>query len=348
MLAGALFVSGCAGPAAPPGEPEVKGSHSVYSLPISKRGFYLGIVATPKNSPMSSFEDLAAAYEEAGRIAEVAMVWVEAQGIGEHEALKRNRLIEGLRVHGLRTFITLNFATIKKAEGGLEYVVDAPEGTPANLSDPAFRERWMAEARELARDFRPEYISLGNEINDYFYLHPEELDAYVSLFDETKREIKKVSPETKVLVVFSYNHLLENEQWELLETFDSRADVIGITTYPWKQYGAPEDMPDDYYSRIAMHTTRPIAFTEIGWISDPPSSEKRQSQFLLRFLELTKDLDVEMVNWLFLHEMELGGVAGEVSDPRTGSIALKRRDGSEKDVYLLWLDLKDLPLEDKG
>ncbi len=316
------------------------------TLPISKRTFYIGLVPTPRNSPNSSFEEIVAAYEETGRIAEICMIWVRDQGIGEYELLKKNRVIEAARNYGLKVFVTLNFATIKKVEGGLKYVIDAPQGIPANLSDPVFRSRWVEEARNIASEFKPEYFSLGNEINDFFYLNPDEFNSYLSLFEEAKTAIKSVSPHTKVLVVFSYNHLVENGQWNMLEEFNDKVDLIGLTTYPWKQFNTPKDIPDDYYLRLRKYVSKPIAFTEIGWVSDPPSSEKQQSEFLLRFLELTKGLDIEMVNWLFLHEIQIQGTVGMFTNPRTGTIALKKSDGTEKDIYWLWIDLKNIPLKE--
>jgi hypothetical protein len=316
---------------------------SKYTLPISQRSFYLGLTPTPKNWPNSSFNDIVAAYEETGKIAEVAMVWVEKQGIGEFELLKKNRVVEGIRVYGLKPVITLNFAKIEIGASSISYVIDAPEGIVANLSDQEFRNRWIEEARDIAQEFKPEYFSLGNEINDYFYIHPEDLNPYLSLFDEAKKEIKTVSPNTKVFVVFSYNHLIENGQWNLIQEFDARVDVIGLTSYPWKQYRVPEDMPADYYAKIKQYATKPIVFTEIGWISSPPATEKQQSEFLIKFLEHTRGLKVEMVNWLFLHEIEVTGFIGKITSVEVGTIALKKSDGTEKEIYSLWLDLKKLP-----
>ncbi|MBC7090871.1 MAG: glycosyl hydrolase 53 family protein [Nitrososphaeria archaeon] len=316
--------------------------HSSYTLPISQRSFYIGLTPTPKNWPNSSFEDIMAAYEETGKIAEVAMVWVEKQGIGEFEVLKQNKVITALKVYGLKPVITFNFATIKIGSSGIEYVIDSPKEISGNISNPEFRSRWVKEAKDIALEFKPDYFSLGNEVNDYFYFHPQDFSSFLNLFDEAKREIKSVSPDTKVFVTLSYNHLIENSQWNMVEELDSHVDLIGLTTYPWKHYKSPEEIPADYYSRIKKYTTKPIAFTEIGWTSSPPSSEKLQSQFLIRFLEITRDLKIEMVNWLFLHEIQLKGYIEKISSPETGTIALKRTDGTEKDIYSLWLDLKEL------
>lgn len=315
-------------------------THSGYTLPITQRNFYMDLAPTPKNSPNSSFDDITKAYEETGKLAEISMIWVEKQGIGEFEKLKQNGVIAAVRVYGLKPVVTLNFATIKQGIAGLEYVIDAPEGVVADLYDSGFRSRWITEARNIAQEFKPEYFSLGNEINDYFYLHPEQLNNYLSPFDEAKAAIKSVSPNTKVFAVFSYTHLIDNAQWGMLRTFDSRADLIGLTSYPRKQYDAHSEIPADYYSRISQYTSKMIAFTEIGWISSAPGSEKQQSEF--KILGTHKSLNIEIAGWLFLHEVQLTGVVGEISDSETGTIALKKSDGTKKDIYSLWLDLKEL------
>jgi len=327
--------------------PETQTSHSNYALPIAERGFYIGIVPNPKSIPETTFDDIANAYEESGKIAEIAKVWTSPSGIGQYDRLKQNNVITALRVYGLKPVVTLSFATIKQIPGeGLKYVVDVPEGVNASLSDPEFRSLWIEEARNIAQEFKPEYFSLGNEINDYFYFHPEDLEEYVSLFDEAKSAIKNVSPNTKVFVVFSYNHLLDNNQFNLLTEFNDRADLIGLTTYPWKHFDDPEDIPDDYYTKLSQYVDKPIAFTEIGWVSSPKkeSSEKEQAEFLIEFLDRIKNMDVEMVNWLFLHETELSGDIALISEPETGTVSLKRADGTEKEIYYVWLDLKELQI----
>jgi hypothetical protein len=316
-------------------------------LPISERGFFMGVVPTPKTIPAATFDDITAAYEETGNIAEVSMAWVSPSGIGQYDKLKQNSLITALRVYGIKPVVTLGFATIKQVPGeGLKYVVDAPAGVNADLSDPQFRRLWVDEARKIATDFKPEYFSLGNEINDYFYLNPGELDKYISLYDEAYAAIKEASPGTKVFVVFSCDHLIDNAQYDLLTRFDLRADLIGLTTYPWNHYDAPQDIPADYYGRLNTYTSKPIAFTEIGWVSsaEKGSSEKEQADFLVRFLELTRGNNIEMVNWLFLHETSITGDSAAVFQPEAGTIALRHADGSKKEVYDLWLDLKDLKI----
>jgi len=311
-------------------------------LPISERKFYIGFVPNPASAPKSTFNDIIKAYEEAREIAEISVVWVAKQSLGEYELLKKNRLITAIRVYGLKPLITLNFATLKQSQNGLEYVIDAPSGINPSLSDLEFRQLWKNEAKKIAQEFRPEYFSLGNEINDYFYFHPDEFETYLSLVKQVYNEIKSVCPDTKVLVVLSYNHLIENNQWDMLTKLDSCVDLIGLTTYPYKKFSTPDDIPIDYYSRLKQYITKPVAFTEIGWSSTGKNTEKIQADFLIKFLELTKGLDIEMINWLFLHETTLTGIIAQISHPDVTTIALKRPDGRKKEVYDIWVALKQL------
>jgi len=303
---------------------------------IKERDFYIGIVPSPKSIPESTFDDLTKAYEEAGRVAEVTMVWGNPGGIGLHDKLKQNKVVTAVRVYGLKPVLTLNFHTIKEVPGeGLKVIIDAPEDVTAEVSNSEFRELWIDEAKNIAKEFKPEYFSLGNEINDYFYKNPDDLKDYLTLFDEAYDAIKEVSPNTKVMVVFSYTHLIDSNQWDLFAKFDSRVDVMGLTTYPWKHFDSPKNIDADYYSKLNQYITKPIAFTEIGWPST--SSEAEQAEFLVKFVELVKDNNVEMINWLFLHEMDVTqGIGKNVFSAETGTIALRNADGSKKEVYDVW------------
>ena len=103
----------------------------------------------------------------------------------------------------------------------------------------------------------------------------------------------------------------------------------------------PGEIEGDYYYKMNQYITKPVTFTEIGWAGD----ETEQTEYLIKFLELTKDVDKEMVNWLFLHEIELKGIGKSVFSPESTTIALKKADGSKKEIYDVWLDLKEIEIK---
>ncbi len=322
-------------------------------LPITERSFKIGVVPIPRNFPKFSQEDLVSAYEEASNLGEIIPIWVNPCSIGALEKLQESRVVEMVRKFGALPLIHMNFYKIAFVGGGkgLGLVVDAPYDT--NLSDPKFREEWKKEARAIAAIYKPEYMSLGNEVNAWYIFNPETFDDYVSLYKETYDAIKEVSPATKVFVTFSYEQLLYGignvsggfPHWFLIHKFMPKLDLVAFTSYPWKVFEKPEDIPEDYYERISDHISVPVAFTEIGWASFSDKfevSEEEQALFLIRFLNLTRDMNLEFVLWLFLHEMDTKGIPKE-----TGSIALKRSDGSEKPVFHVWLKLRKLPCNEK-
>ncbi|HID73055.1 TPA: hypothetical protein EYP38_03875, partial [Candidatus Micrarchaeota archaeon] len=230
LLAACILFSGCTQQTAPaepqspeapeapmvPDEPEQPQPDEPVLAPEDGRSFYLGVVPNPKGGAEASWEDIVDAYNETKQIAQVTMLWTNPGGIGQYNRIRETRAVEGARLYDLEPVITLSFATIKEVPGeGLKYVVNAPEGVEPSLADPEFRRLYIMEARSIADEFHPQYMSLGNEINDYFILNPDEYDEYLTLFDEAYSGIKEVSPETKVFVVFSYTHLIDNEQWSM-------------------------------------------------------------------------------------------------------------------------------------
>lgn len=303
-------------------------------------GYYLGITPTPRTVPET---DLAGAYEETGKICDVVEVWPSPSGIGSYSSLVGSRTITGIRVYGLKPIINMQFYTFEKIPGeGLKMIVDAPAGYEKNLSNPGFREAYMENAKNIAEEFHPEYLSLGNEVTAYYMTYPDDFDNFVSLYLKAYDEVKKVSPDTKVFVVFSQNQIEETDSWEIINKFGNQLDLLAFTTYPWKFYDNPEEIPEDYYTKLRTYSSKPIAFTEIGWPSaeSANSSEKEQADYLKRFVELTDSMNIEFVNWLFLHEVEMSGTTLHVSDRATETIALKKSDGTEKEVYYVWTNMK--------
>jgi hypothetical protein len=60
---------------------------------------------------------------------------------------------------------------------------------------------------------------------------------------------------------------------------------------------------------------------------------------------MIKGNNVEMVNWLFLHEIEFSGIGKSVFDPETQTIALKKADGTRKEIYKVWLNLNEMKVK---
>jgi hypothetical protein len=202
--------------------------------------------------------------------------------------------------------------------------------------------------REILDTFELDYLAFGVEANR---LGPEVSAAawldYVAAYREIYDLVKLRSPETKVFPIFQLEYLkgaamlsgLELQpQWEILEDFEGKIDLVGLTIYPFLEYTSVDKVPADYYAEIPEKINFPIAITEMAWLSENVSiiegSEHAQVEFLLRILEETQDWDLEMMLHSFLYEPH--GV------DLFESAALKTYEGEAKEVYRYWLALAAL------
>jgi len=94
--------------------------------------------------------------------------------------------------------------------------------------------------------------------------------------------------------------------WEMIDRF--KTDLAAFTTYPGIFYRDVSDIQEDHYSEIKLHTTKPIAFMEMGWhsASSPEgweSSEEEQADFIRTFFDLTRELNLEVAVWSFMYDL---------------------------------------------
>jgi hypothetical protein len=225
-----------------------------------------------------------------------------------------------------------------------------PELKGQTFASPGVRQAFIAEALARTEAYDAKYVCLGMEVNAYYEQQPDDFDNFVSLFAEARAAIKQRRPDTIVFVSFQYEQLLGRfggqagmtvhpPHWELLAKFEPHTDAIGLSSYPWAsfnpiRFGAPEDLPEDYYAQIAQHTRKPIIFAELGWSTDPKygGSEAAQARFLRRFDQLTRGLNVQLVNYFFLYDCTLFG-------PVFASMGLYDKTGRPKEACAVWQHL---------
>ncbi len=315
-------------------------------LPLTTRSFLTG--TTPS---VNRTKNPAAAFILSKEVGRLTMFWVTPNGIGlfqqvskQNPAAKKTNY-EAIQDIGLIPVIHLNPWTVQPGKG----VVRNDGSGSSDFSNPDFVARMCEEAGKIAERFRPRYFSIGNEINSvHEWLGPKTFEDLAALEKKLYETIKRASAETKVLVVFSYSQLVDlpgAPRFHLVEKLDGSYDVLGLTTYPWKNYEIPEELPDDYYSRIMKYTAKPIGFTEIAWSSDKAQggSEQEQVEFLLRFLKLTRDIPLEFVSWAFLHDLPQESVTGFIIQKTHVGLGLRKYDGSPKRVWSYFRALSLLP-----
>src|SRR3972149_9859859 len=178
-------------------------------------------------------------------------------------------------------------------------------------------------AVEFTKKYQPPFFGMGVEVDIMYENHPAEFEKFVNLFNETAKEVRKVSLNTKIFTAFQLEQTKglrgglfggkndpSKHNCALLSKF-IEADFIAFTTYPHLIHKNPAEIPSDYYSEIKTRTAKKVAFIETGWpsvniASGWESTETEQGQFLDVLLSQIETLDKVMVIWPFLYDTDTG------------------------------------------
>jgi hypothetical protein len=312
----------------------------------SARSFEMGVAGLiPRNFPNSSDADWLGLYEtlpETGTVLGVYTNWTDSpETAGEIPGVVNVAFGLAPR-YGFTPLVGLGFDR-DAADGIVESTIA--------WDDPGDVEKLKQTAVSIAQQHHPEYLALGGEINRYYEHDPAGIDLFVAVYAEVYDAVKAVSPRTLVFPVFQLEmtkgggYLLGGSQSRasqrhLIDRFGERLDIVAFTTYPFLDYTSPADIPEDYYAEIAAHTSRPVAFTEIGWPSAPivtfPDSEyggspDEQAAFVRRFFQLNADTDLVLALWAFPHDLGSGS-----HNAAMDSISLRHNDGTPKPALAVW------------
>jgi len=313
------------------------------SLPISQRSYKLGIGPIPKNFPgtQEGWLDMFEKIPEVGEIVVVQNEWRESiEKSGEIPEILQ--LVESMKnKYGYVPQFGINFF-----QGEGKALLNTRNNRVNNWTNEDAKQQYKELALKICESYDAEYLALGVEVNTYYQYHPEDFDRFVSAYKEIYDEIKSKYPSTKVFITFQLEKMkgigdktfgakLE-PQWNLLDKFGDKLDLVAFTTYPEVEYNFPNEIPENYYLEIRKHTNKKVAFTEIGWQSTK-RTEKDQNDFLLRFVQLTKKLDIECINWVFMHDLPGFGPLKKVG--------LRKNNGQPKQSWFVWKELKQIPLE---
>jgi hypothetical protein len=213
---------------------------------------------------------------------------------------------------------------------------------PLNSSNEA---KYLSLAVSFAGTYRPQFMALGVEVNLLYESSPADFQSFASFFNATRAAIKEASPGTQVFTIFQLERMngldgglfggtndASMSEWGLLADFPS-ADLVGFTTYPGLVYKNVSGIPSDYYSEIAQHTQKAVAFTEVGWQSGSlpgwENDQASQADFVRSFFRLTAPLPRALVVWAFAYDQS--------SPAPFDSMGLLDAGGTEKAAYAAWL-----------
>jgi hypothetical protein len=176
------------------------------------------------------------------------------------------------------------------------------------FTDRGFAEAFANFALEFSQKYKPAYIFIGNEVNEYFKSHKREVDAYAEVVSRTADKLRDAKVGTKVGVVFSFRDVKENDKEDLVETITKDADLIGYTVYGYRephfQFIDPEEGIEMLEDAGDFISDKPFAIVETGWNTSPllGSSEEEQSKFVEALFKHLPNSKAEFVSWFLLQD----------------------------------------------
>ena len=287
-----------------------------------------GVSLSPRSFQQQDFTDYFAKAKQAGSIVSWAGDWNELSGQGD-----------GPKVV---TELSSTYSYIPLVEAQFFIQSDGKLVRPLNDS---VKKAYKESAAAFAGKYKPKYLAFGIEVNILYEKSPDDFESFVNLYDEVYDAVKVTSPETEVFTIFQLEKMKgmggglfggtndpSSAQWQLLDRFP-RSDIIAFTTYPDLIYKTPGEIPEDYYTEISTHTSKPIAFTEIGWHSAASpqgweSSESKQADFVGVFFNRTSSLSPEFDVWSFLYDQN-------TVEP-FNSMGFYQADGTPKKAWEVW------------
>ncbi|NOT00716.1 MAG: hypothetical protein HOP29_08820 [Phycisphaerales bacterium] len=231
-----------------------------------------------------------------------------------------------------------------------------PELQGRDFSDPLVTEPIKRMALQAAIQLRPTYLSLGVEINGYYEAHPDDFLNFVALHHETYDEIKAAAPQVQVIAAFNLESMQgfftdldafsdHEPHWFLIDMFEPKLDAVAFSTLPFPLFIRPILIPDDYLSRIELHTARDILFTEMGWPGDPLApvhTPQAQAEYVALMARLLDNMSqVRLATWASLFDPDLG--RPDDLHPDFRSLGLLDINDDPKLGLEVWKAIHDLP-----
>lgn len=250
--------------------------------------------------------------------ADVAIVheelpWTELlNGVAPDSILRREKdgLIQYYRTRGLALVF------VADATDGLSRGDEPPQlkALGRSFTEPAIQERYRAWVLAFVARYQPEYVGLLAETNLIRLAAPPPLyQAAVIAANQIAGDLR-VRPRpprlfVSVQVETAWGRFTNQPYLGVERDFADFPflEVLGLSSYPYLAWPSPDDLPDDYYSRLLAGRSLPVLVVEGGWASEPfpgvPATLASQVAYFRRQARLLERL--RTLTWIQLTPTDL-------------------------------------------
>jgi len=255
-------------------------------------------------------------------------------------------LVDYLRLQGQRLFFMADLTD------GLSRGEEAPQlrQLGRSITEPGVRQVYRDYVLAFAEKFQPEYIGLAAETNLIRQAaDPAVYGAVVQAASAAAADLQAASVKTPLLVSVqvetAWGALGGSGQYAGIETdfIDFPfTQLLGLSSYPYFGYAEPEDLPDEYYSRLLNGRALPAMVCEGGWTSKGvgaiSSSPDKQARYIARHAELLDSIDAVAVAQTLFADIDIDSLAAPVpvNLPLFISIGLMDKSFQSKPALSTW------------
>ena len=179
---------------------------------------------------------------------------------------------------------------------GLDRSAEAPDLVAMNrsITEPAVQQVYRQYVQALVSQIHPTYLGLAAETNLIRATAPAAVyTALVQMANAAAADVRAMPAPLPRLYVsvqadYAWGKFLNNVYQGVETDFTDFPfnDALAISSYPYFVYADPDDVPLDYYSRLANGRSIPVLVVEGGWTSGSvgsvQSSLAKQARYLRR------------------------------------------------------------------
>jgi hypothetical protein len=221
------------------------------------------------------------------------------------------------RAKGLHVVVVLD------PTDGLDRAAEAPELVAAgrSLTEPAIQQLYRQYAAAIVDQLHPEYLGLVAETNLIRAVAPPALYAAVKQAANAAAAVLGTGGATRPFISVQVE-----TAWGLLPQTGSYVGVaqdladfpfsqaLGLSSYPYAAWPEPEQLPLDYYTRVAGASGLPVMVVEGGWtsvsMSTVVSTREKQARYFRRQAQLLDEADALYLFQLTFTDLDLSSFPG--------------------------------------
>ena len=235
-----------------------------------------------------------------------------------------------------------------------------------SYNHPLVKKAFLNYTRRAIEFFKPDYLSIGIEVNEIYQKSPKIWKDYVDLYRYIYDVIEKEQPHLPIFASFSLHNLLtasQNDQTKNLAAFDEimdKCDLVAVSFYPFIAGGTTDlekafrwlsDHFDKYEKPYAIVETGEAAdklkFPTTGQIID--GTPQKQANYYKVLLDVAQKKDFEFVISFLHKDYDAMWEKIKTFSPEVfmawRDCGLLDEDAKPRPAYKIWKEYFDIPLE---